>query len=184
MGINAYTLDYFWEMLKKRAGIDGLEGKWMLELGNQRIRPNAFIKHNIRSIFSKAYFMPQGCNHHAIDINGADGAVPLDMNEPIPIKRFINAFDIITDFGFMEHVDNQDQAWKNIDEMGKPGCVYIHSVPLAGMWLDHCKHYYTEQFFRDLCDSFDYKILDLQTFCTNPSKKRDVVRCTYVKVGE
>jgi hypothetical protein len=181
MGINAYTLDYFWEMMEK-AGIGSLKGKWLLELGNQRVRANAFVKYGTRSILSKMYFMPQGCNHHAIDINGLDGAVPLDMDKPIPIKRFINAFDIITDFGFMEHIDNQDQAWKNIDAMGKPGCVYIHSVPLVGMYPGHCKHYYTEEFFEDLCNSFDYKTLDLQTFCTHPSGKRDEVLCTYVKV--
>lgn len=183
MGINAYTLDYFWEMLEK-AGIDSLKDKCLLELGNQRIRPNAFVKYDIRSQFSKMYFLPQGCNHHAIDINGLDGAVPLDMNELIPIKRFINTFDIITDFGFMEHVDNQDQAWKNIDEMGKSGCVYIHTVPLIDSYPAHCKHYYTKQFFEDLCNSFGYKILDLQTYCKNPSGKKDEVLCTYVKVGE
>jgi hypothetical protein len=168
--------------MEKKADI---KGKDMLELGNQRIRPNAFLKYGIRSYFSKIYFLKKGYNHHAIDINGYDGAIPLDMSEPIPITAFRGHFDIVTDFGFMEHVNEQVQAWRNIHDMGKVGCLYVHSVPAVGMYKGHCYYCYSEDFFKDLCKANNYELLDLKTI--NPKgdhAEKDEVVCAYIKKTE
>ena len=95
------------------------------------------------------------------------------MTQPIPIKKFINAFDIITDFGCMEHIcwdvthnittkpyyPRQWQAWKNIHDMGKVGCIYLHTIPLVGSVPKHGGFHYTLKFFENLCKANNYKSL-------------------------
>jgi len=101
MGTHIDTFDFFWESIGKNTS---LKGKWLLELGNQEMRSDVKIKYGIDSTYSKVYFLNLKCRHHSIDWNGLDGAIPLDMTQPMPIKRFVNAFDIVTDFGCMEHI--------------------------------------------------------------------------------
>ena len=131
MAMNPDTMDFFWENLKALNRTE-LKSVWMMELGNQTIRNPTKKKYKIRTGKSKAYFLSLRCNHHSIDQNGKDGAIPLDLTKPIPIPKFINAFEIITDFGDLEHVrglhswdkeSGQWQAWKSIHDMGKIDCL-------------------------------------------------------------
>ncbi|MHC4397517.1 MAG: hypothetical protein ACYS1A_17890 [Planctomycetota bacterium] len=196
MGINIDTMDFFYESLKI-AGIAKLKDLWLLELGNQCIRSEVKKKYGCRSGKSKVYFLDLRCHHHAIDRNGEDGAIPLDLCEPIPIPRFINAFEIVTDFGCLEHVrggaittvrdhwkpgEGQWQAWKNIHDMGKMECVYLHTVPRLGSFRNHGSYHYTFQFFKDLCKSNEYEILDLKSNQNDPRfNTREYIFCTYRK---
>jgi len=204
MGIHTDTLDFFWESM----GDIDVKKKWMLELGNQSVRVDAKKKYGIRSGYTKVYFLGLRCNHHAIDWNGLHGAVPLDMTKPIPVEKYINAFDIITDFGCMEHISgykrddlpidkssisyspnearaNQWQAWKNIHDMGKVGCIYIHTVPFLDSVPRHGFFHYTLEFFSDLCKVNDYKPILLRLEQHDPRHhRRDYVFSSYTKTND
>lgn len=191
MGIHIHNLDFFWESVSK-AGITSLKGLWLMELGNQTIRVDTKDKYCIRSGYTKVYFLNQRCNHHAIDWNGLDGAVPIDLTEPIFIKRYIKAFEIITDFGCMEHIGSKEhryigqwQAWKNIHDMGKVESVYVHTLPLVDSFPGHGGFHYDMDFFKKLCKANDYKILLTRINRHDPrTKKRDYVFTSYVKIKD
>ena len=195
MGINADTLDFLYESLSA-AGITKLNDLWMMELGNQCIRDKAKAQYGIATGKSKAYFLGQRCHHHSIDWNGKDGAIPLDLCEPIPISRFIGAFDIITDFGDMEHVrgggggelddwepgEGHWKAWQNLHDMGKVGCVYVHTLPLVGAFKNHGSYHYTDDFFKSLIAANSYSPIALHDEqCDKRHHRRDYVFCSYVK---
>lgn len=189
MGIHATTLDFFWETIGKDTS---LKDKWLLELGNQAMRNDTKKAYGFKSGKSKVYFLGFRCNHHAIDWNGLDGAVPLDMTKPIPIERFMDAFEIVTDFGCLEHIFgdkkykyiNQWQAWNNIHDMGKVGCIYIHTVPLWGSHRGHGKFKYTLRFFEDICKVNGYKPIISKIVKHNNRGSRDYVYSSYVKMIE
>lgn len=188
MAINIDTMDFFWENLKALNRTD-LKGVWMMELGNQTIRQPTKEKFDISTGKSKAYFLGLRCHHHSIDQNGFDGAIPLDLTQPIPIPRFINAFEIITDFGDLEHVrgvknkeSGQWQAWKSIHDMGKVDCIYMHTIPMLGSFTGHGSFHYTIKFFEDLCQANNYEIVFLRKQNIDPrSETRVYIFCSYLK---
>jgi len=190
MGTNTNTLDFLYESTKA-AGIATLNGLRLLEMGNQAIRRNAKASYNIESGISKVYFLGLGCNHHSIDWNGLDGAIPLDLTLPVPIPNFMKYFDIVTDFGDMEHVRGFEDwmegtghwnAWKNIHDMGKAGCLYVHTIPMVGSFKGHGSYHYTLEFFENLCKANDYEILILRAVQCDPRHhRRDYVFCSYIK---
>ena len=92
--------------------------KWMLELGNQRIRNNVQKEYKIKEITGKQYFESLGVIHYSIDKNGKDGAIPLNLSKPITDNFWLNKFDIGTNFGTLEHIKKE-----NLDNM-KPGVIF------------------------------------------------------------
>ena len=197
MGTHINTLDFFWESVKS-AGIENLKGKQMLELGNQIMRQDTKNKYKFSSGYSKVYFLNLRCHHTAIDWNCEDGAVPIDMCKPIPIERYINNFDIITDFGCMEHYWGDDkkpkkwgldkemiaqwQSWKNIHDMGKVGCVYIHTLPFLGSVPWHGLFHYDLNFFEQLRKHNNYELISSHVQkCDTRSDKRDYAFSAYIK---
>ena len=190
MAMNPDTMDFFWENLNA-LGRTKLKGVWLMELGNQTIRNPTKKKYKIRTGKSKAYFLGLRCNHHSIDQNGKDGAIPLDLTKPIPIPKFINAFEIITDFGDLEHVrglhswdkeSGQWQAWKSIHDMGKIDCLYMHTVPMLGSFIGHGSFHYTLKFFEDLCQANNYEIVFLRKQSIDPrTNTRGYIFCSYLK---
>lgn len=181
MGVHVQTLDFFWETIGKDTS---LKNVWLLELGNQAMRIDVKKAYGFKTGKSKVYFLNLRCNHHSIDWNGLDGAIPLDMTKPIPILRFLNAFDIITNFGCTEHYGgNHWQAWKNIHDMGRVGCTYIHTVPLWGSHPGHGYYHYTLEFFEKLCKSNEYEVIDSKIMqCAKRNHNRDYVFSSYKKV--
>jgi SAM-dependent methyltransferase len=119
--------------------------------------------------------------HISIDINGMDGALPIDLEKPVPFI-FLNQFDVITNYGTMEHINNQYQAFKNVHNMCKKGGIIIHCSPLKGHWPGHCRYYYTERFMRGLAKAcgysiFDYTILDKDDY----KAPMNLIAVTYIK---
>ena len=43
--------------------------------------------------------------------------------------------------------------------IGKKNGIFIHIVPKAGHWKNHCPVYYTFEFFKKLAEFCEYKIL-------------------------
>jgi len=116
--------------------LDPLDGcKTMLELGNKKNKKGLY----------KDHFVALGIAHTSVDLNGLDGALPLDLQKPLNLGQ---RFDIVTNFGTSEHVDNQEACWRNIlDHCGR---VLVSTTPLPGDWKWHGRWYPRPDFFTTL----------------------------------
>lgn len=137
-------------------------GLSMFELGNQRF---AFSGCST----GKEYFTNKGMHHTSVDINGEDGALPLDLTKPEMFGEFKNKYDILTNLGTTEHVepiDKQYDCFSIIHSVVKPGGIMIHMVPdveeydVSGAWNKHCNIYYRKEFFTQLVEHCNYTMLD------------------------
>ena len=53
-----------------------------------------------------------------MDWNGEDGAINVDMRKPIPVGALpYSSYDVVTNFGFTEHVADQEQCFANINDL-------------------------------------------------------------------
>lgn len=149
MGIKVPLADYERQTLDQ-AGFDFAGLKWC-EMGNQRIDRKP----------ARDSYLARGVAHHiAIDLNGKDGALPLDLDHPVPFI-FRGQFDVVTNYGTSEHVNDQYHAFKNAHDMCRVGGLMIHVVPREGNWPGHCRYYYAPAFFQGLAAACGYATVDL-----------------------
>ena len=162
-----------------------LVGKRMLELGNKK---------NADGVY-KTYFESLGIDHTSIDWNGQDGALNLDLRQPVKL----DPFDMVTNIGTTEHVDDQEAVWRNIHNLTNVGGVIASLTPLEGDWWWHGEYYPRAEFFqefsnngyeieymdigreypnRNLCarllkvDHYDFVMPDMDTFYYNHRRPR------------
>jgi len=174
MGIRKISINYIHKMIADNGF--KLRNLQMCELGNQRDSDN-YKGFKV----SKKYFESLGVIHTSIDWNGEDGALPLDFNKPINIGQF----DVVTNIGFSEHVENHYQCFQNIYDLTKIGGISIHLAPKEGNYKRHkCYRWYREAFFFQLAKKKHYEIVDIGII--NPKGKTgfDCIRCTLKKRGE
>lgn len=128
---------------------DGKPVKRMFELGN---------KINGDKGSYKDFFVKMGFEHISVDWNGHDGALPLDLREPI-YDRF-EPFDIVTNIGTTEHVSNQFGVWKNIHYLCDLHGVIVSVTPYpdGNSWWWHGEWYPTEMFFERFAELNGYRI--------------------------
>lgn len=164
----AYTIEYF-DFVNEVIDLEynTTENLAMFELGNQRIM-------DVRGRVSgdstaKNYFTQKGMQHTSVDLNGKDGALPLDLTQPELFYEFYGKFDIATNLGTSEHVEpaaKQYECFSIIHDVVKPGGIMIHLLPnarelkISGAWTNHCHIYYTDEFFNTLASECNYTILE------------------------
>lgn len=169
MGFRKITIDYFEKMMKNNNfEFNNLK---MCELGNQLI----YDKYKGFSV-AKQYFKSLGIEHTSIDWNGKNGALVLDLNEPIDIGQF----DVVTNLGVTEHIENHRQCWENIHNLTKPGGIIISIAPKKGNYVKHkCYRWYDIKWFHNHAKEKGYKILDIGII--NPKRKQgfDAIKCTF-----
>lgn len=138
-----------------------LVGDSMLELGNKISGAVSY----------KSWFESLGIRHVSVDINGLDGALPLDLREPLNLGQF----DMVTNFGTSEHVeDNQYQVWKNIHDALKVGGVYIGMVPMPGDWHWHGFWYVPLEWYEEFASVNGYHIEYMDIGREAPTRNVDV----------
>jgi hypothetical protein len=96
-------------------------------------------------------FTRLGFNYFAIDINApkAPYALTLDLGKPFAKgSNLCEYFDVITNFGTSEHVDNQTVLFDNAYSMLKTKGIMINFVPMIG--IHHGIFQYTKEFFSSL----------------------------------
>lgn len=137
-------------------------GLSMFELGNQRFIGGEFAT-------GKQHFEHCGMLHTSVDINGEDGALPLDLRRPELFSEFRCRYDVVTNLGVTEHVepyDNQYECFSVIHDVTRPGGIMIHMVPdveeldASGAWNGHCSIYYRKEFFTELAEKCGYTVLE------------------------
>lgn len=116
-----------------------LVGKTMLELGNKHLGGQ-----DPEPTYKK-FFEAQGLKHTSVDLNGRDGALPLDLRRPLGF----GTFDMVSNVGTTEHVDDQAGVWRNIAEAMAVGSVLVSVTPLPGDWPGHGLYYPSLDFYRE-----------------------------------
>jgi len=127
----------------ERKLLSPLVGSSMLELGN---------KINHKMVY-KNVFESLGFRHVSVDMNGLNGALPLDLRFPLNL----GTFDMVTNIGTSEHVSENDYAgqimcWRNIVEAMHIGSVLVSLGPKKGAqkWHNHGRWYPQQLFFMEL----------------------------------
>ena len=160
MGMGTKALGFFHECLFMADVSNRFHGQEICELGDQTLKLEGRNPPKERTL-AKLYFDRLGFNHTSIDIKGKRGSVPLDLSKPITDERYLNRFDILTNFGTSEHVDNQFECWRNIHNLVKSGGIFIHILPMTlteGENNKHCDYCYFPKFFANLSRSNFYNI--------------------------
>jgi len=119
----------------------------MLELGNKQTKGVSY----------KSYFESIGIDHTSIDWNGLDGALKLDLRQPIDI----GSFDMVTNIGTTEHVSEQETVWRNIHNSLKVGGVLVSHGPISPDWWWHGEWYVTEAFYKAL-DGYKIDVIGIE----------------------
>lgn len=80
------------------------------------------------------------------DLSGENNSLKLNLSLLLSEQRdflcYKNYFDVLTNFGTSEHVQNQYNCWKNIFDLLKIDGVIIVDLPHKNSWKGHCKFYY------------------------------------------
>lgn len=151
MGISSSNFNLITEV---GARLGDFQGKAVLELGNQIMRES----HPVRRT-SKDYFLGLGVREHVyFDINGEDGALPVDLNKECP-EEFWDRFDLVTNFGTSEHISNQFMVFNNVHLCCRVRGYMVHSIPLVGYWKRHCPYHYQADFGEKLAIACGYELL-------------------------
>jgi len=144
-----------------------LKGKWIVELGNNHIREDVKKRRNISYPTGKIYFESLGMNHRSIDLNGKDGAIPLDLGKPIKSSDWIRKFDVLINPTVSTDVNEkygkfaQWECWRNIHNFVKVKGTFIHILPRVGHWIGRYKTFgnaYDCEFVENLAAYNNYKI--------------------------
>jgi len=133
---------------------------------------------------AKNVYKSLGVNHTSIDINGLHGSLPIDLDNPVP-SELLDKFDVVTNYGTIEHVNNQYQVWKNVHDMCKVGGIMIHGLPMEGTWYNHCRYYYSLKLTEVLADRCGYNLYDNKILNFSIGKRKQLlVMATYLKTSE
>ena len=157
-----------------------MESLRVMELGNKKNGTGLY----------RDWYESRGAKYFSTDINGLDGAIPWDIQLP-PTEEIIATrppFDIVTNFGFTEHVqDDQAACWENIHDMVHPNYGQLSVVlPAPGSWQHHGvpsgypgRWYPQPAFFVEFADLNGYVIDDLWV---RLKETRDLVCCRMHRV--
>ena len=115
-----------------------LVGLSMLELGGKINAPHTY----------KAFFESQGFRHVSVDRNGQHGALKLDLRKPLRL----GTFEMVTNIGTSEHVDQQEPCWRNMLEAMHVGSVLVCTTPMPGDWAWHGLWYPDAVFYNELAE--------------------------------
>lgn len=113
----------------------------VLELGNQHLRPP------LQGTAKDLYLSLGARSYRAFDINGQDDSIEIDLNYSLlGDPKYMDMFDLVTNFGTSEHIRNQIQVFSTIFECCTVGGLMLHSLPLVGYWRGHSPYKYRESF--------------------------------------
>lgn len=133
-------------------------------------------KQPMKNIYEKL-----GVIYTSIDLNGEYGALPLDLCNQLP-KEFNNKFNMVTNYGTSEHVLEQYECFKNMHDICKTNGIFFHGIPLINNWKNHCRYYYTIEFFEELILKCNYTKIEVSVlnikFYTYP---KNLVFASFVK---
>lgn len=134
----------------------------VLDLGNKK---------NSHGVYRDQY-EAHGKVYKSLDINGLDGAMALDMCETILPETAGGPFDVVTNFGFSEHVSNQEMCWRNTHGFIKNSGYMVFVLPEPHSWLNHSGSiwHFSKEFYPLFAHFNGYEIEELYRDSKNALK--------------
>jgi hypothetical protein len=154
------TIDLF-SIAMKGIGKSDYHGLRMMELGDQLLKMP--LEDGWLRQVAKDYFHSLGVAEHvSIDLYSPfakrRGALLLDLAQPI--DRWRDYFDLTTNFGTAEHIqDGIYNCFRNIHNFTKVGGAMLHVGPIIGSVPDHSPYRYRPHFMEQLGRHCGYEIL-------------------------
>ena len=110
--------------------------------------------------FSKDFFSTDNYKHFIKKYDSIDYVdresvdLVIDLNKPIHEQDSYagTQYDVVTDFGTLEHVCNYYMGLKNAFDLCKKDGTVIIANPKVGSWSDHGFHFFTQEFFNKFCE--------------------------------
>jgi hypothetical protein len=116
------------------------------------------VSGGLNGAFVGELFEKVGIKYNAIDIADGYRTTILDLNhEPAP-SNFVNAFDLVLNFGTTEHLLNQYNAFKVMHDATKVGGYIVNSLPCVG-YSNHGYFTYTPRCLFDLAGYNEYELV-------------------------
>ena len=129
----------------------------ILDFGPQGIWNSESWGHSERK--AKYLYQQLGiANYDSIDHMDPTATLHGDLNYPLKLS---NKFDIVTDFGTMEHCFNIESFLSNMHEATEVNGVMLHVVPTAHGY-NHGFYNFNSTLFLDLATANRYEILDIR----------------------
>ncbi|HTO59731.1 MAG TPA: methyltransferase domain-containing protein [Bradyrhizobium sp.] len=105
----------------------------------------------------QAFYSVFGCESYAsVDLLDKRATYRFDLNNATPD---IGSFDVVTNFGTIEHVFDIGQAFRSLHGLVKPGGVSLHCMP-AFAFIDHGFYNIHPILFVELATANAYDIVD------------------------
>ena len=124
-----------------------------------RVTPVGDNNFTAHAPLARPFWSHLGFDHASVDVQG--GTVLLDLNRGTVPEEMRDAFDLVINAGTTEHMSNQENAFRVIHDLTKPGGIMYHEVPAGGM-IDHGFFSYQPKFFARMAYQNDYQILLLR----------------------
>ena len=139
----------------------------LCELGDQWLFLDNGVPHHT---FSKEFFQDKKNlieEYHTIDIEERPTvSFVLDLSKDITKQNNYNntQYDMVTDFGTLEHVVDYYMGLKNAYELCKVGGVMVISSPKIDNWPGHGFHYFSKEFFVEFSKLCKAELLFIDEF--------------------
>jgi hypothetical protein len=117
-------------------------------------------------------------DYKAVDLHSGRANYRIDLNFPYRLDR---KFNIIAEFGTIEHIFNIGNAMNFIHEHLDVGGISLHQVPTIGSY-GHGFFNIHGTFFRDLARANDYEVLSLVTI--PDFQTQDTLAAKYETLGD
>jgi hypothetical protein len=105
----------------------------------------------------KHYYEKAGVELYlAFDLSGRNGSFKIDLCKN---HDFIPQFDIVTNHGTIEHVNDQYHAFRNMHDLCERGGIMLHAFPVVGHWPGHGRYYYSFPFVYELSRCARYDVI-------------------------
>jgi len=115
---------------------------------------------------ARPFWQALGFEHASIDI-AAGSTIQLNLNTDQVPEKLHGAFDLVINAGTTEHLANQENAFRVIHDLTRPGGLMYHEVP-AGGCTDHGFMAYQPKFFHRLIQQNDYERVMFKVVASPP----------------
>jgi SAM-dependent methyltransferase len=114
---------------------------------------------------AQTFWQALGLKHASIDLAG--GTTQLDLNNDRVPENLRGAFDLVINAGTTEHLANQENAFRVIHDLTRPGGLMYHEVP-GSSCTDHGFLAYQPKFFHRLMQQNDYQKVMFKVVASPP----------------
>lgn len=123
-----------------------------------RLDVDFFENGQLRPFAMRAFYATLGLQEYkSLDLTDQRADFRLDMNEPLSLPR---TFDVVTNFGTLEHVFNVANVARAIHDHLNAGGLALHVLPTRGDY-NHGFYNLHSTWFRDLADANGYEVVDI-----------------------